>query len=118
MDELNHLLHVHEDVTIAPDEQDIGTNALACSPPNRFKYVFDGQSFAPHVARAREAGIEPRIVRTPGIALDIDTVEDLRALLATEQPSASRTYLDESGIATRLLATHNQAQPQSERAPR
>jgi 2-phospho-L-lactate guanylyltransferase len=45
---------------------------------------FGDDSFLPHLAAARTIGIEPTIVKLPGIGLDIDQPLDIRALLRAE----------------------------------
>ena len=89
-------------VVLAPSRDGRGTNAVACSPPDALPLGFGEDSFLPHLRRARALGIEPQIVRRPGLALDIDTPDDLATFLAAR--SATRTYacLAESGIAARL----------------
>ncbi len=100
--DLDQVLDGHIDVTLVPDGNDVGTNCAVSSPPNAFEYVFDGKSFKPHSTNARAAGIEPRIVRTPGFALDIDTVDELTALVEAGQPSRTLDFLRSSGVAKRL----------------
>ena len=56
----------------------------------------------PHLRRAQALGIEPRIVRRPGLALDIDTPDDLAAFLAAPSPTRTYAYLEGSGIARRI----------------
>jgi 2-phospho-L-lactate guanylyltransferase len=51
---------------------------------------FGDDSFLPHLAAARAIGIEPTIVKLPGIGLDIDQPLDIRALLAAEPRMATR----------------------------
>lgn len=89
-------------VTIAPSRDRRGSNVVACSPPDLLPLRFGEDSFFPHLERARALGIEPRIVESPGLALDIDGPADLAAFLA--RPSATRAYayLAEGGIADRL----------------
>jgi 2-phospho-L-lactate guanylyltransferase len=91
-------------VTLAPSRDEQGTNAVACSPPDVMPLRFGRDSFVGHLRRARAQGIEPRLVKRPGLALDIDTPVDLGAFLAA--PSATRTYayLVQSGIPARLAA--------------
>ena len=95
-------------VTLAPSHDQRGSNAVACSPPDLLPLRFGDDSFFPHLRRAHALGIEPQIVQRPGLALDIDTPDDLRAFLAT--PSATRGYafLAESGIAERLLEAQSE----------
>ena len=63
--------------TIAPAHDDLGSNAVMMSPPQAVPLRFGEDSFVPHLAAARAAGIEPRVVRLPGIAFDIDNPQDL-----------------------------------------
>lgn len=68
-------------LTIVPAHDERGSNAILCSPPLVMPLRFGDDSFLPHLATARTRGIEPTIVKLPGIALDIDQPEDVRALL-------------------------------------
>ena len=63
--------------TIAPSHDEMGSNAILMSPPDAVPLRFGDDSFRPHLAAARAAGIEPSVVRLPGIALDIDNPADL-----------------------------------------
>lgn len=67
-------------VAMAPDRAERGTNMLLLRPPAAIPFAFGEDSLARHVALAREAGIEPRIVRLPHAAFDVDTPADLREL--------------------------------------
>ena len=93
-------------VTLVPSHDRRGTNCVLCSPPDVLPFAFGHDSFEPHCEAARAQGIAPRIIALPGLGLDIDTPDDLRAFMA--RPAAGRTldYLRESGIAERLLVTH------------
>ena len=92
-------------VTLVPSHDRRGTNCVLCSPPGVLPFAFGHDSFGPHCEAARARGIAPRILPLPGLGLDIDTPDDLRAFIA--RPTAGRTldYLRESGIAERLLVT-------------
>jgi 2-phospho-L-lactate/phosphoenolpyruvate guanylyltransferase len=101
------LLHVHGEapaVTLAPSRDEHGSNAVACSPPDLLPLRFGDDSFFPHLQRARALGVEPQIVRRPGLALDVDTPEDLAAFVATPSATRAYAYLAESGIAELLAA--------------
>jgi 2-phospho-L-lactate guanylyltransferase len=63
--------------TIAPAHDDQGSNAILMSPPQAVPLRFGENSFFPHLAAARAAGIEPCVLRLPGIAFDIDNPQDL-----------------------------------------
>ncbi len=66
-------------VTIVPAHDERGSNAVLCSPPTVMPLRFGDDSFLPHLAAARALGIEPTIVKLPGIGLDIDQPADLQA---------------------------------------
>jgi 2-phospho-L-lactate guanylyltransferase len=65
--------------TIAPDEQEQGTNALALTPPEADFFTFGPESFQAHLAAARARKLAVRILRRPGLALDLDTPENYRS---------------------------------------
>ncbi|MDE0177254.1 MAG: 2-phospho-L-lactate guanylyltransferase [Gammaproteobacteria bacterium] len=96
------VLDGHERVTLVPDANDIGTNAAASSPPNAFEYLFDGKSFKPHIASARRAGIEPRVVRNTAWGLDVDTVQELAEVAQRAAGTRTGRFLESSGISARL----------------
>jgi 2-phospho-L-lactate/phosphoenolpyruvate guanylyltransferase len=91
-------------VALAPSRDERGTNAVACSPPDFLPLRFGDDSFLPHLRRAWALGIEPQIVRRPGLALDIDTAEDLAAFVADPSRTRAYAYLAENRIARRLDA--------------
>jgi 2-phospho-L-lactate guanylyltransferase len=91
-------------VTIVPSRDKRGSNAVACSPPEAMPFRFGDDSFFPHLERARSLGIEPRVVESDGIALDVDTPEDLRAFLASPSTTQAYAYLVASGIADRMAS--------------
>jgi 2-phospho-L-lactate/phosphoenolpyruvate guanylyltransferase len=59
-----------------------GTNAIYRSPAGLFPARFGNDSFEPHHAAAEATGKPCVVLSLPGIALDIDTPSDLRALAA------------------------------------
>lgn len=102
--DVDAVLDGHAQVTLVPDAADIGTNALACSPPNAFEYLFDGKSFKPHLAAAERAGLDVRVVRRPAFGIDVDTVAELALVAQQEARAETRTaaFLRSTGIAERL----------------
>lgn len=103
--DIDALLATHDDapsVTIAPSRDELGSNALACSPPDFLPLRFGDDSFFPHVDSAKALGVQPMIVKRPALGLDIDTPDDLRTLLetplATGVATRARAYLRETGI--------------------
>ena len=101
-DEIDRILAGHDAVTVIPDDEELGTNGLVCTPPTRIPFTFDGRSFRPHVEAAVAAGTTARVVRSPRFALDIDTLDDLRALLRRGAGTQTAAFLQKSGIAERL----------------
>jgi 2-phospho-L-lactate/phosphoenolpyruvate guanylyltransferase len=93
--------------TIVPAHDDLGSNAIICSPPDAVPLRFGEDSFYPHLDAARARGIEPLIVRHLGIGMDVDNPVDLVAFLrmSPRVPTRTMTFLEQSGIAGRLLAT-------------
>jgi 2-phospho-L-lactate/phosphoenolpyruvate guanylyltransferase len=78
-------------VTIVPAHDERGSNAVLCSPPMVMQLRFGDDSFLPHLAAARALGIEPTIVKLPGIGLDIDQPRDLQAFRRATPHMATRT---------------------------
>ena len=78
---------------IVPAHDERGSNAVLCSPPDLVSLRFGDDSFVPHLAAARNAGLCPKVLRLPGIALDIDNPADLQAFLRTASRTATRELL-------------------------
>jgi 2-phospho-L-lactate guanylyltransferase len=93
--------------TIVPAHDDLGSNTIVCSPPDAVPLRFGEDSFFPHLDAAKAQGIEPLVVRHPGIGMDIDNPVDLVTFLKMSPPLRTRTlaFLEQTGIAARLLAT-------------
>jgi 2-phospho-L-lactate guanylyltransferase len=93
--------------TIVPAHDDLGSNAVICSPPDAVPLRFGEDSFTPHLDAARAREIDPLIVRQPGAGMDIDHPADLAAFLRMSPRTPTRTlaFLEQSGLAARLLAT-------------
>ena len=78
-------------LTIVPARDELGSNAMLCSPPLVMPFRFGDNSYFPHLAAARSLGIESTIVKLPGIGLDIDQPEDVQAFLQATPHMATRT---------------------------
>ena len=91
--------------TIVPSRDEEGSNCVICSPPDVMTLRFGENSFRPHLASARARGLDPRVLRLPGIGLDIDTPDDLIELARRAGATRTQRYLAKSGIVERLLAT-------------
>jgi 2-phospho-L-lactate guanylyltransferase len=108
--DIRRLLAVHDRApafTIVPARDDQGSNAVLCSPADAVPLRFGESSFLPHLAAAKACGIEPKVVRLPRIALDIDTPDDLALFLAAPAGTRARTLLDRwrASLDDRIKAT-------------
>jgi 2-phospho-L-lactate guanylyltransferase len=94
--------------TIVPAHDELGSNAVLCAPPGVVPLRFGDNSYFPHLAAARQCGIEPTVVRASGIALDIDNPQDLLAFLRAKPPVETRTgrLVEGWGKFAGCLATH------------
>jgi len=102
-DELDAVLAAHgpgPSFTISPAHDDLGSNAVICSPPDSVPLRFGDNSYFPHLDAARRCGIEPTILRQPGIAMDIDHPVDLATFLRLPQSAGTRTraFLEEISV--------------------
>jgi 2-phospho-L-lactate guanylyltransferase len=89
---------------IAPAHDEQGSNAILLSPPNAVKLRFGEDSYFPHLASARVAGITPQILRLPGIAMDIDHPADIVRFARIPEAKGTQTlaWLQQNGILERL----------------
>lgn len=78
-DDVSALVEGDDAVVIAPTD-DGGTSALLRRPPTVIRTAFGPGSGGLHRRLAEAAGITPRLVHRPGLALDIDVLDDLRRL--------------------------------------
>ena len=67
-------------VTIVPDHDHAGTNALLLVPPGSIGFRFGVDSCRRHQQAAQDAGLRARVVPLTSLALDVDAVEDLAQL--------------------------------------
>lgn len=69
-------------ITICPDHNEDGTNALVLSPPTGFTFRYGRDSFRLHMDEAERIGMTRRIIHAPGIKFDLDTEEDWKTYMA------------------------------------
>jgi len=89
---------------IAPAHDEQGSNAILTSPPDAVKLRFGEDSYFPHLAASRAAGITPQILRLPGIAMDIDHPADIARFAGIPEAKATQTllWLQQNGILKRV----------------
>lgn len=90
---------------IAPAHDEQGSNAILMSPPNAVKLRFGEDSYFPHLASARAAGITPQILRLPGIAMDIDHPADIARFARIPEARGTKTlaWLTQNDILSRVV---------------
>lgn len=95
-------------LTIVPCRNEDGSNLMICKPPDVIPFAYGPASCSAHQRAAREAGTRTKILRIPGLALDIDRSEDLAALLGHLKSGKiganTERFLAESGLAQGLQA--------------
>ncbi len=110
--EVDRLIDAHGErrgLTLAPDRDAAGTNGLIASPVNLIPFCYGINSFQAHADAARLADAPVRVLELEGLALDIDTLEDIRSLMAYDRPSAALRYLGDIEVESRLPPRHNVA---------
>lgn len=78
-------------ITICPDRNENGTNALYVSPPLGFEFTYGEGSFQRHLQQAERLGMSSRIVHAPGLKFDLDTEEDWEAyqtIIGAREPAS------------------------------
>ena len=68
---------------LAPDRHERGTNALLLRPPGALPFAFGRESFHRHEARALALGVRAVWYTSEGTRHDVDTPDDLAALVAS-----------------------------------
>lgn len=82
---LSPLADESAEVVIVPDRRSDGTNALLVPSTDEFVFHYGPGSFDAHVTEARRCGLSVRVVNRADLALDIDTLDDLRAAGIVDQ---------------------------------
>ena len=104
--DLDHIIQSHDSelgLTIVPDIERDGTNALAVSPVELIDFSFGKQSFSKHLSACKARGAPAKILESSGLSLDVDNVMDLQMLLSFDNETETLAYLADSGIARRVL---------------
>jgi 2-phospho-L-lactate/phosphoenolpyruvate guanylyltransferase len=80
---------------------DKGTGLLAMRPAGVIPFRFGTQSFSLHKREAAAQGLRAEVVRAESLARDIDSPDDLRALLGRPGDTATHRLLGRLDIAAR-----------------
>jgi 2-phospho-L-lactate guanylyltransferase len=103
--DLNRIFTLGEkaSMVISPSKNGKGTNALLLTPPNISPTFYGPHSFQRHVKEASKLKISLRIYRSPRIALDIDTFEDLTYFTSIKAKDTSAyKVLEKIGVINKL----------------
>jgi 2-phospho-L-lactate/phosphoenolpyruvate guanylyltransferase len=79
----------HSDVVIAPSQDGSGTNALLTRPPLILPYRFGINSRYHHQSEAESRHLIHTCYRSIGLALDIDTIDDITAFQQYNESSTT-----------------------------
>jgi len=104
--DLNRMFALREkaSMVISPSRSGEGTNALLLTPPDACPTFYGPRSFQRHLEEASRRRISFRMFRSQGIALDIDTIEDLTDFVSIKAKETSAyKLLDEIGIPSKLV---------------
>ena len=88
-----------EAVVLARSQDGTGTNAMLLTPPDAMVPQLGPDSLVHHLAQARALGVQAEVVDHPGIALDVDTPDDLAELVRREPDGATGRALARLGLA-------------------
>jgi 2-phospho-L-lactate/phosphoenolpyruvate guanylyltransferase len=89
---------------LVPDAAGRGTNAAWRSPGDLFPLRFGNDSFLPHLAAAKAAGLPCVVLKLPGIARDVDRPEDLRELAHASGERRSQKLVRRWNLDSRIQA--------------
>lgn len=80
-------------LALAPDGAHDGTNALLACPPDLIAFRYGSESFTAHLEEAARSGVTPQVLELPGLAFDVDNVDDLFTLAAAPGRTRAQEYL-------------------------
>lgn len=84
-----------EDVVLVRGNRDRGTPVLAIPTNVTFRFAYGPGSFDRHLGEARHRTLPVRCVADAGLATDLDTPEDLRALVSSRELGAGSRCVHE-----------------------
>ena len=87
-----------EGSVLVPAADGRGTNAVYRSPAALFPLRFGNDSFKPHHATAQATGKLCVVIKLPGIAVDVDSPEDLQHLLSLPGESRAQQLARKWGV--------------------
>ncbi len=109
-EEIDTVIAAHTEsvqMTIVSDREGFGTNAIAVSPLDLIPFQFGRESFQAHCRAAVEVRAKIQVLKQPGLAFDIDTPDDLRALMTYDTEAETLVYLCDRGVIDRIMPRAN-----------
>jgi 2-phospho-L-lactate/phosphoenolpyruvate guanylyltransferase len=91
---------------LVPSGDRRGSNAVFRRPAGLFPLRFGNDSFQPHLAAARATGKSCVVLSLPGIGLDVDNPDDLRALAAAPGETRSQRLIRQWDLSEISLAAN------------
>jgi 2-phospho-L-lactate guanylyltransferase len=87
--EIDHVVYAGRNagMAIAPDSVGTGTNALFLVSAQPFRFQFGQDSMQLHLQEAKRCGLDPQVIRLPGLEFDVDSPADLRRLEELQCPA-------------------------------
>jgi 2-phospho-L-lactate guanylyltransferase len=101
-------------VVLGPSHSDGGTNLLIRRPPDAIPPRFGTRSDQRHREAARKAGLRTRSVRLDELAFDLDRLEDVTRLLASDSQGRTALACREMDLAARLRVPAGRAAGRTE----
>ena len=103
--DLGRMIYLGRNVqmVVSPSRDGRGTNALLLTPPNVCPTCYGPRSFQRHMEEALRRERSLRVLKSPRIGLDIDTVEDLSYFLSlNDRRTRASKFLEEIQVPGRL----------------
>jgi 2-phospho-L-lactate guanylyltransferase len=107
-EDVNRMIDLGSDdgsVVISPS-LDGGTNALLRKPPNMIPVHFGPNSFKKHFNEAQERGVSAKLYHSERVALDIDSLEDLKRFSKVESETMTHKFLEQIRLDERVEWMH------------
>lgn len=104
-EDIDALLSVDLDARAAllvPSQDGTGTNAIIRKPPTLFRSRFGPNSLNLHKTEAARVGVECVVVNNPHVALDIDELADLHALVENGMVTATVDAIIEMNVLDKM----------------
>ncbi len=102
-----------EGCVLVPAADGRGTNAAYRSPAALFPLRFGNDSFKPHHAAAHATGKPCVVLQLPGIAVDVDSPEDIQHLLSLPGETRAQHLARKWTTTTRVGTAASAVQPRS-----